>query len=176
MKLTSLPIHRLRSNRSFTLIELIIYLGIVSMILAIASALVYTLLQSRVRRRSIAVVEQEGLRTTELIAFSIRNSLGITTPLPGATATTLTLTVDATSSSPTVFSFATGTIRITEGTGTPIALSSSRTIASALIFTNLTPTSTPGTLRFSFKLDAVAPTGRGEYAYGRTFTSSASRR
>jgi len=168
--------YKLKAHQGFTLIELLIYLGIVAIVLAIASTLVYASLQARVRRRSIAVVEQEGLRVTELISFAARNSRGITSPPPGATGTTLTLSTDATSSTPTIFSLATGTIRITEGTGTPIALTSNRVAASALVFTNLTPTSTPGTIRFSFKLDAVAPTGRGEYGYGRVFTSSASRR
>lgn len=169
-------VYRLPTNRSFTLLELLIYLGIVAMVLAIASALVYASLQARVRRRSIAAVEQEGLRVAELIGFAIRNSRAITGPLPGVTSTTLTLNTDATSSTPTIFRLATGTILVTEGTGTPIALTSNRTVASALIFTNFTPSSTPGTLRFNFNLNAVAPAGRGEYGYGRVFTGGASRR
>lgn len=168
--------YRLSSNRSFTLLELLIYLGIVAMVLTIASALVYASIQARVRRRSIAAVEQEGLRVSELIGFVVRNSSAITGPLPGATSATLTLSTDATSSTPTIFRLATGTILVTEGTSTPIALTSNRTVASALVFTNLTPSSTPGTLRFNFNLSAVAPTGRGEYGYSRSFTGGASRR
>jgi type II secretory pathway pseudopilin PulG len=63
--------------------------------------------------------------------------------------------------------------RVTEGVGSPVALTNSKVKLSGLTFTNLSRTGTPGIVQISFTLSRFNPSSKNEYDYQKTFTGSA---
>ena len=164
------------SCKGFTLIELLLYVGTVSVMLLIISVFLSLLIESRIKNQTIAEVEQQGLQVMEIITQIARNAESINTPGQGASAPSLSLDVITPGNDPTVFDLSGNTIRITEGAGSPIALTNTRVIASGLTFQNLSLTGTPGTVRIQFALIHLNLSGRNEYAFTKTFIGSATLR
>jgi hypothetical protein len=109
----------------------------------------------------------------DYIAQDIRNATSITSPTAGTTSTTgLTLAVPTSSLSPTVFSITGGVLQVKEGTGAVTSLTNSNVTVVALTVTNLTRSGTSGVVQVSLTLARVNSTGRNEYDYQRTFTTS----
>lgn len=65
---------------------------------------------------------------------------------------------------------------ITEGANPTVPLTNSKIQMSGLTFTNLTRSGTPGVVRVSFTLSRVNGSGKNEYDYQKTFTTSAALR
>lgn len=164
------------SQSGFTLVELLLYVAISSVLLLAISFFLQTLLESRIKNQTIAEVEQQGLQVMQMITQTTRNAEAITLPAQGASASSLTLDVITAVNDPTIFDLSSGTIRITEGAGSAIVLTNSRIVASALTFQNLSRASTPGTVRIQFTLTHQNPEGRNEYSFAKTFIGSATLR
>lgn len=165
-----------KNNRGFTLVELLLYVGISAVMLLIISVFLSSLLQSRIKNQTIAEVDGQGMQVMQTIAQTARNAENITAPSTGASATSLTLDVSTGANDPTVFDLSGGAIRISEGGGSAVPLTNSRVTASALTFQNLSRADTPGTVRIQFTLEAVNPENRNEYGYEKTFIGSATLR
>lgn len=163
-------------KKGFTLIELILYLGLAATIILAVSLFFIAMLSSRIKQQAIAEVEQQGARVMHIITQATRNADTITSPGTGSSASLLTLDMVPTAVDPTLFDLSSGLIRITEGVGSAVALTNSRITASLLTFQNLSRASTPGTIRIQFTLSHLNPTGRNEYEYSKTFYGSASLR
>lgn len=166
----------LQTKKGFTLIELLLYVAISSVMLLAISFFLQTLLESRIKNQTIAEVEQQGLQVMQLITQTTRNAEAITSPLLGTSASSLTLDVITVISDPTIFDLSSGAIRITEGAGSPVALTNSRVTASNLTFQNLSRAGTPGIIRIQFTLTHINPEGRNEYNFSKTFIGSATLR
>ncbi len=160
----------------FTLVELLLYVGISSTLLLVTSLFLGMLLQARVKNQTINEVEGQGAQAMQIITQTLRNAQNITSPSTGASATALTLNVADVAKDPTIFDLSSGSIRIKEGAGAYIPLTNSHITASALTFQNLSRASTPGVVRISFTLTYVNPEGRNEYDFSKTFYGSASLR
>lgn len=163
-------------RQGFTLVELLLYVGLSSLLLLTMTLFLSTLLESRVKNQTVAEVEQQGAQIMRAMTQLIRNAESITSPTQGNSAAALTLDVLAAANDPTVFDLASGVLQITEGAGSPVALSNTRVTASGLTFQNLSRTGTPGAVRIVFILTHVNPTGRNEYQFQKTFTGSAALR
>ena len=164
---------RIRSG--FTLIELVLYIGIASIMLLVTSVFLSTLLESRIKNQTIAEVEQQGIQAMQIITQTLRNADEIVAPKEGKTAGSLSLRPFNISES-TVFDISGGAIRITEGAGSAVLLTNLRVTAAALTFQNLSRANTPGTIRISFTLAHVNPAGRNAYNFSKIFYGSASLR
>jgi len=163
-------------KNGFTLVELIIYIGIVSVMLLAISNFVFFLSYSRIKSQTIAEVEQQGMQVMQIITQTIRNAESINFPSSGATSSELSLEITETAKNQTVFDIFGGTIRITEGINSPIILTSSRLTVSELIFQNLSTTGTPGIIRVQFNLAHLNPGEKNQYDWFKTFYGSASLR
>lgn len=163
-------------KRGFTLVELLLYLGLSAIMILVIAIFFGTVLEARVQNQVIAEVEQQGAAALQRITQTIRNADNITLPAIGGSASSLTLDMVPVAVDPTVFDLSGGVIRITEGAGSTVALTNARITASALTFQNLSRASTPGTIRIQFILTHVNPSSRQEYTYARTFYGSASLR
>lgn len=165
----------LRGNRSgFTLIELLLYIAIVSVVVFIISNLLFSVLQSRVKNQTVADVEQEGAFVMRMITQTVRNGTAINSPAIGASSASLSVNVTSAPLSPTIFDSSGGVIRITEGAGAPVNLTSSHVTVSALLFQNLSVAALPqGSIRISYTITHVNTVGRNEYSYSKTFTGTA---
>lgn len=156
-------------NRGFTLVELILYLGVMSLIVVMVSVLMTMIVGGRVKSQSLAEVEQQGAQAMQIITQTIKNASSITTPAQGIAGASLALVVPDAAKSPTIFDLSSGVLRIKEGTGAVIALTNANITVSNLSFHNLTRNSTKGTIRIQFDATRKNPDNRNEYNYTETF-------
>lgn len=163
-------------KKGFTLVEMLLYLAVLSIVVLAFSSFLFLSYTSRVKAAAIAEIEQQGSQTMSLITQNIRNAASITAPATGVSASSLTLTEYTGANSPTVFDQSGSTLRITEGVTAAVNLTSNRVIVSNLSFQNLSRLSTPGVVQIKFTLTHVNPSNRGEYIYSKNFTSTASLR
>ena len=159
--------------QGFTLVEILLYIGLIAALVVSISVFLGILLQSQIKNQAIAEVEEGGIQILHLMTQTIRNAENINSPSQGNSATSLTLNVINGSKNPTVFDLSGSTIRIKEGVGLPVDLSSNRVNVSGLNFTNLTQAGTSGIVRVQFTLTHLNPESQNEYEYSKTFTASA---
>ena len=111
------------------------------------------------------------------ITGTIRNGRSIQTPVMGATSSLVSVTTGNPLLNPTVFSVASGTLWVTEGSRPSIPLTNSRVILSGLIFQNISSSSsTEKIVRISFTIGSVNQSGRSEYDFSKAFSGSATLR
>lgn len=172
MRLAKEPIARRAAAAGYTLVELLVYIAIISTLLFAATAFFGVVVDARVKNQSITEVNQQGAQAMELIGQTIRNATSITTPAAGASGASLTLVVPTGSLSPTVFDSSSNVLRITEGAGAATSLTNSKVQVSSLTFRNLTRSGTPGIVQVSFTLARVNANNRNEYSYSKSFQTS----
>lgn len=160
----------------FTIIELLLYVAIASILLLASSLFLSVLLESRVKNQTIAEVEGQGAAVLHILMQSVRNAESINVPSPGTSASSVSLTTIVSGNNPTVFDLSSGTFRMKEGSSLATALTNTRVVVSNLTFTNLSRSSTPGTVRIRFTVTAVNTSGRNEYSFSKIFTTSATLR
>ena len=163
-------------KKGFTLVEMLLYMSILSVIVLALSSFLYLSYSSRIKATVIAEVEQQGNQTMSIITQNIRNAQSITSPATGASANSLTLTEYSALLSPTIINQTGNKLQITEGLNPSVDISSNRVVISGLSFQNLARPSTPGIIRIQFTLNHLNPNNLGEYTYSKTFTTTASLR
>jgi len=129
-----------RRFSAFTLIETLMYVAFAGMILTSVVWLAATALTIRSKTRASIVLEEDVRFASGRIRSLVTASTGILAPTASATGTTLQLSMASSSANPTTISFATGTIYLTQGTGTAMALTSSEVLISRLVFTRVSST------------------------------------
>ena len=160
-------------QRGYTLIELLLYVGIVGSLLTAVTLYFATSTESRVKNQSIVEVNQQGTLAMEYITQTVRNADSITSPTAGNSASSLTLVVPTGAESPTIFDLASGALRSKKGAAAAVALTNGKVQITSLSFTNLTRASTPGVVQVSFTISRVNNTNKNEYDYQKTFTGTA---
>jgi len=160
----------------YTLIELLLYVSMIGILLGGVTTFFATAVEARVKNQSISEVNDQGVYIMELMTQTIRNATDVTVPAVGATGSSLTLTVPTGSLSPTVFSLNGSTLQIKEGTAAAVPITNSKVAITALTFKNLSRSGTQGIIQINMTLERVNTTGRNEYEYERTFTTSVSLR
>ena len=163
-------------QKGFTLIELLLHLAISSLLLLASLMFIWTLLEARVKNQTIAEVETQGQQILTQITQIVRNAEAITTPSVGASGASLTLDVVESGSDPTTFSLSSGTVTITEGTGSPVNLNNNLVEVTSLNFSNLSRADTPGTVQISFTVSYSSDSNQNQYDYSKTFYGTASLR
>ena len=162
------------SYKGFTLVEMLLYIALSSSILLITVVFLAALLDVSVSNQVKSEINQQGAVAITVLSQTIRNAKGIVTPAPGATSSSISIATIKASTSPTIFDVATGTLRMKEGSSSPILLTSSRVIVSGLIFSNTSASSTDGgSVEFSFVLSNVSSSTRKEYQASSSFTGFA---
>jgi len=156
----------------FTLIEIILYIGLASFILLSVSVLLGTVLVSRVKGGVAQEIEQQGIQVMQIMTQSIRNAENILSPLPGLSESVLSLDV-ASEPEPIIFDVLSEAVRVSEDGSSFLPLTSSRVKVSNLTFQNVSRAGTPGVIRIKFDLSYKNPENRPEFTYLRTFYASA---
>lgn len=163
----------MKSHAGVTLVELLLYIALISVVVFSISAFMFLTLQSRIKNESIAEVEQQGLQAMQMIAQIVRNSTSLNFPIQAGSADNTSINVSVPANSPTIFSLSSGQIMMQEGATGAIALTNSRVDVTGLVFQNLSPSATSEILRVSFTVASKNPGGRNEYDYSKTFFTSA---
>lgn len=165
-----------KKNKGFTLIELILYIGIAAVLLAVISLFLSTVIKSRLKQQSMTEVEAQGLQIMEQITHALRNAEEISNPSPGNSGDTLALSNSDGSQILTIFDLNGTQLQVTELSGGAIPLNNNRIGVSNLNFSNLSRSDTPGLIQTQFTLSHTNNSGRNEYTYAKTFQTSTSLR
>jgi type II secretory pathway pseudopilin PulG len=166
-----------RSQKGFTLVELILYVSICSILLLTISSFLSFLLGARVRSQAITEVNQQGFQVMSMITQTIRNGRSIQVPSMGLSSSTLSITTGDVLLNPTVFSLSSTTVQIKEASKNAVPLTNSRIRVSGLTFQNVSSgSSTEKIIRISYTIDYINPAGRSEYTFTKSFTGSATLR
>lgn len=164
-------------QKGFTLVEMVLYVSLCSIILLSLSTFLSFLLSSRVKSQAINEVNQQGFQAMQLITQTVRNGRSVDIPVAGVSSSTLSITTGVPLLNPTVFTVGSTTLKIQEGGKIPIALTNSRVKVSSLIFQNISSaTGTEKVIRISFTMEYINPEGRSEYSYSKIFNGSATLR
>lgn len=168
--------HIWHKQEGLTFVELILYMGVSSTILLVIVALFSVMLQTQIRQQAIASVEIEGSQAMQTMATAIRNATVINSPTTNTSGSSLSIGSYTPTSDPTIFDVSQGTLRMREGSGSYVALTSSQTTVKSITFKNITPTGTPGTIQITLNLDHVNPRNNAAFGYPQTFYITASLR
>lgn len=160
--------------KGFTLIELILYIGISSFILLSITLFATLMIQGRIKSEVINEVEQQGYQVMQLITQNIRNAKNINNPASGESETLL-LGMDG-DTDPIQFILKDSTLYIQEGGGEMIHLTNNQVEVSKLNFVNNSRSNTPGAIHIEFTLSHKNSSEKNEYHFQKTFKSSASLR
>lgn len=151
---------------------MLLYMAILSVLMGAFIIFAILVFQTRIKAESVAFVENQGNQTLELMTKSIRQGTVITSPTAGSSGSSAQLSVFDGAKSPTLFDLSSGAIRIKEGAGNYINLTSNNVTASNLTFQNLSQTGAPGVIRVSFTLTTANTSGRNEYSYSKDFVTT----
>jgi prepilin-type N-terminal cleavage/methylation domain-containing protein len=173
MMQTPLKNKRKNKNRGFSLLEVIISLGIAVVLLSLIITLYSALQSAQLKQQAIAEVEGQGLSDLTLIAQTVRNAQSVTVPATSTSAVSLSLTTYLASTTPTVFDMSAGVLRIKEGLAALVPLTNSQVVVSSLTFQNLSRALTSGTVKFQFTLTYASTTKQFDTIYAKTFYGSA---
>ena len=149
--------------KGFTLIELIIYIGIVTAILLVAFNFGWEIIYGNVKSQAIREVQQNTRFAIEKMSESILNASSTDSPTPGNSANFLSLKMQDPNLDPTLFEVVDGKLKITQGGNGPYELTNDRVIVTNLQFSNLSYENTPGTIRVQITIEHVNPNNLSQY-------------
>lgn len=157
-------------NRGFSLIELILYIALLTIILSAIIPFAWQIIEGGTESGMQQEVWSNARYVSERIKYEIRNASGINS----VTTSSISLTETTTSLNPTVISLSSGNVRLTQGAGSPVNLNSNITKISSLGFTNYTSADNKTkNIQFTFTLVMNVPQTRQEYKQSITMESAA---
>lgn len=157
------------TNTGFTLIEFLLYIGLTGVMVLLIGAIGLNILFSSAKHQVMEEVADNGRRALDMIDQSITNAIGVNSPAVGTTTISLSLQMADGAKNPTVFDLDSGRLRITEGVGSPVAITSSKITVTSLQFSNVSASGAPGAVRTQATLQYVNPGNRSEYSMTKTF-------
>lgn len=133
----------LKKRPAFTLIEMLLYIGISSVVFVVVLRVMMSVLESRQRITSATEVQQSLRVVLNRMNDVSMNATGINvgTSVFGSVAGTLSFSMSGSTVNPIVFSLSGSRITIKTGSQPAIVVTSPKTKVDILRFTNLTPVS-----------------------------------
>lgn len=160
--------------KSFSLIEVLLYLSMVSIIVLTVSVLLSGVLSSRIKTQVFLEVESQGQQILDQISQSISEAGGIITPAAGLSGQVLSLQGTLGGSVPATYQLESSNLTINQSGQPSRPLNNSKIIISNLNFTNsLNPGSAVPSIRVFFTITSYNPSNRNEYFYQKNFQTTA---
>src|SRR5258708_24655199 len=116
---------KIQRHRGFTLIELILYLGIVTMLMTAIIPFACNIIEGGVKSATNHEIFTQGQYVADRITYEIRNASGINYVNPAQ----ISLATTNPATNPTIISLNSGVINIQQGTSSPYAINSHNTTA-----------------------------------------------
>lgn len=163
----------LATQQGFTLIELILYIGIITLILSSVVTFAWNVIYGRVRSQVQVEVNQDMKLVANRIAYELRTA----TDINSISANSISLAHEDTSRNPTEITLNGDTIEIGFGSGgecpttSPCELVGNNVIANSLFFTDLS-TANAKTVKFEFSLSYDNPDNLNQYEATADYESS----
>lgn len=142
-----------KNKKGFTLIEMLIYVAIFSVLIITINIFFNMISSYRDRGEMIIEVNEQGASVVRTITRSIKNAKAISNPIPGSSDNSLILETYNSLTNPTIFSInENGILNIKEGNEESEFLINDKVIIENLIFNNIGSAGSSGAIEFSFKL------------------------
>ncbi|MFA6474699.1 MAG: prepilin-type N-terminal cleavage/methylation domain-containing protein [Patescibacteria group bacterium] len=139
-----------KHTTGFTLIELIVYIAIASILILTAAGFIQSILQIQRTQKIASLLEANGNNAMRRITQAVRNADSITLPTTGTSGTTLTVATYSGPTNPTSYTLSGGQLREQLGAGSVTPITSTEVTVSALSFYNLSRAATPGAVRIQY--------------------------
>ena len=170
--------NKLKNKRGITLVELLLYVSLVSIVVLSISSFFILILQDNAKSQIITNVNDQGKFAINIINRAIREASDVINPTVGIPSNSLVLRMDDLSKDPTVFSVDNnGILSITEGISNSVSLTNSRVIFSGIkvgqIINSIFSTTPDGgnkNISFDFNLKTNNTNTSFEYNYSKNFT------
>lgn len=160
-------------RKAFTLIELLIYVAIFSVVIVAFITIFVSIIQIQSKQSASGEVESQSQFLLQQVQYYVEEASLIDMPQDTAT-TTLTLRMANPNADPTYITLASGTIYLQQGaTGTPEALSSNQVAISNLSFTK--HSNPPGHDSVSVAMTVSYNTSNIEQMFSQAFQTSIAR-
>ena len=166
-------IEKKQKDKGFSLIELILYIGLASLILGAITYFIIMVLEARVKNQTIAEVSGQGVSAMQVISQAVRNAEDVNSPVKGNESDSLSLDVYESTDDPTVFDLSNGKLWIKEGLEDPVELTNSRVIVSDFTIKNVSKNNRQKTIRIQFTITHLNPENKNEFNYSETFYETA---
>lgn len=161
----------IKSQKGFTLLEVLLYITIISVVLSAVVFFAWNVLYGGVKSSRLGEVNYAARYVSERIQYEIRNSSGITvansdfgTNLATAAGSKITLTNANAAKNPTVIDISSGQLRLTVGANAPVSLTPTNISLTSLTFTNNSSgDNKTRNLSFSLSLQSNIPSSGNVY-------------
>jgi type II secretory pathway pseudopilin PulG len=163
----------------FTLIELVLYISIFSLIIGAIAGLTIGASSERVQNQAAVDVNYQGEAVMFEIVQAINNASSINSPTISNSNSTMSLSTASAGTNPTIFNIFTdsSTVRLQINEGSPSTqnyLTNSRVLVSNLLFTNVGASGSKGSILIQFTLSSLTASSRREFNFSKTFYGAAS--
>lgn len=146
-----------RSSKGFTLVEMLVYMGLLSIFLVVQMDILVSVLETTRSSEANSSVAQDGRFILSRLGYDIQRASAITSPASvGSSSNTLTLTIGGVSHS---YALTSGNLVLTNNLGSN-NLNSNQTTVSAVNFTKI-GSSTRETVKLEFAVGSVTQTQAG---------------
>lgn len=152
-----------KSGAGFTLIEIILYLTLTTIMISILGGIGVNVLLSNAKAHAREEVGYNAHFVFEKIERVIHEAESITGPTGNATSSTLTLTMSDAEKDPTVVTVTEGVVTITKGIGPALALTASEVTVTDLTFSDVSFPGMSPSVRIEMTIEAFNPEGRKAY-------------
>ncbi len=146
-----------RKAKGFTLLELLLYMGISVTMLAVLASIGITVLESKAKAHAEEEMHYTAAFVMEKVQRAVDRAVSIHTPEMGTTSSSLTLHMEDASNDPTVFEVLDGIMRMTEGEGEPQPISGAGVRVPVFSVSNVTGEHGAGTLRIELQIETYNP-------------------
>lgn len=164
---------RVGPPQGFTFIELLVYLGLLSIALTITITLAIALLQAEARGSTRETVDASASRALAQLTEAVRaatalNAAGSLFDVPLGR---LSFTMREPARSPTVFSVTNGRLEVTEGTGSAVALTAGGVDVVGFRLTRLNPAGATAGVQIEFTLSFRNPSNDPQFQFSQTYVT-----
>ena len=167
----------MKKVKSFTLVEMILYIGLVSIFVVSLASFLSFFTQAKNKSSTIEEVNQQAVFISSYIEQLIRDSDSISLPAKTTSAATTTLvSTKFPTRSPIVISLSGGKLLVSEAGAGGVQISSDKVTISNLSFTNLSQSSTNGNLQYQYQIAYNNPHGQNAFSFIQIFHGSATTR
>jgi len=166
----------LKNKAGFSLVELMLYIAISSVIILVISFFLVTLLQTRAKSQTIVEVEEQGFAAMNTITQILRNAKNIQSPATSTSASLLIIDVADVNKNPTRIEILNNAISLKEGTANTVVLTNPKVTASNLSFLNASGASPRGSVKIIFTLTYLNASNNNEFNWSKNFYGSATLR
>lgn len=146
-----------KNTRAFTLIELIVYMGILTVVLLSVVNFSWEVVYGDAKARAAREVQQGSRLAMEKISEAILGASGITSPITGASSTSLSLAMQNPDLNPTMIQLADGRLTIAQGGEGPYELTNNRISVTDFQVANVSYPDTPGTVKIQMTVGYLNP-------------------